>query len=119
MLAVDPKRAGRLFSVKNGFVLVSPDRGVTWRRVGKLGGWVHALRMGLHVADVLYAATDDGLWWSRNAGATWQAVPAGLAPIGRNVLWDIVVDPFRPLYLYGLPAGGGIYEIDLRPSGAP
>jgi hypothetical protein len=119
VLAVDPKRDGRLFTVKYEAVLMSPDRGVTWRPVGRLGGWVRALRMDFHAADTLYAATDHGLSWSRDAGATWQDVPAGLAPIGRNNLVDIIVDPSRPFHLYGLPIGGGVYEIDLHPSGAP
>lgn len=119
VLAVDPKHAGRLFTVKNGAVLRSLDRGVTWSAVGRLDGWVRALRMDFQATGVLYAATDHGLSWSRDAGATWQDVPAGLATIGRNNLVDIVVDPFRSFHLYGLPTGGGLYEIDLRPSGAP
>lgn len=55
----------------DGDVVVSPDEGVTWQKVGSLDGPVHALAAA---PDRWHVATDQGVLVSTDEGRTWELV---------------------------------------------
>ena len=70
-LAADPREPGRWLAGFAAGLLESRDGGVSWRLIGP-----ERAVFDLHFAgDILYLATDRGLWSSRDGGIT--AEPAG------------------------------------------
>jgi photosystem II stability/assembly factor-like uncharacterized protein len=51
---------------------------------------VRALVNHPHRPEVVYAGTDQGLYCSDNAGATWQLVDA---PLSKYAVWALTIDP--------------------------
>jgi len=96
-------------------VLRSADGGASWTQMGasvfdtNTGGariskvLVDPATAGSTATTVVYAATSDGVWISRNSGLTWTRSLAGVAT-------DLVMHPSNPQILYvalGLPGGSG------------
>jgi photosystem II stability/assembly factor-like uncharacterized protein len=92
--------SARFFNEESAGVLRSLDGGTTWRQVNHGLGDDHplfALDLAADPFDVqrIYAATENGLFRTRDRGATWQLV--GLT--GDNV-FAVAVHPFRPNALF-------------------
>jgi photosystem II stability/assembly factor-like uncharacterized protein len=60
-------------------------------------GRVNALTIDPINTNILYLATDDGLFKSTNAAQSWSAVNAGLSSL---VVKALAIDPGNPLVLY-------------------
>lgn len=70
------------------------DRGLTWSEVGStlpdvpLNDVLYDSRSD----NIMYVASDFGMFWSADAGATWAALGRGLPPVPTL---DIVLDPVQ------------------------
>jgi photosystem II stability/assembly factor-like uncharacterized protein len=94
-------------------ILKSTDGGVTWKKsldwtLAQQRG-VQALRLNPKNPDVVFAGTSEGLYRSRDAGATWEQVLNTLMAV------DVAVNPANPDIVYvscgnmGTP-GAGVYR---------
>jgi hypothetical protein len=131
-VAFDPSRAGVMYAgTEGGHVYRSLDAGDNWTAIDAGGlpqdrGGVTEIQQTMHpqpvyvVApdpknkDVLYAATDVGVYRTRDGGATWTAVNNGL--IDRRVR-AFGVDPKDPQTVYAgtgdmadLGRSGGVFK---------
>jgi hypothetical protein len=90
-------RSAAVFS----FVLALPGLAAAqsdaWIVHGPDGGSVHCLAVVPGNADVLYAGTDEGVYRSDDAGATWRPARAGL-PAAR--VQALAIEPSAPDTLY-------------------
>jgi photosystem II stability/assembly factor-like uncharacterized protein len=69
-----------------------------WRILGPDGGQVNDLVFQPGSSQVLYAAVQGGIYKSRDAGATWTWVGAGL--YSRAQVLNVAVDPVHPETVY-------------------
>jgi photosystem II stability/assembly factor-like uncharacterized protein len=92
------------------YVYVTRDYGKTWRAIaaGLPQSEVHVVREDPRNADVLYAGTGKGVWWSTDAGASWLPFPAPLPPVEVR---DLAVQPVAG-DLIAATHGRGIYIFD-------
>jgi photosystem II stability/assembly factor-like uncharacterized protein len=92
------------------YVYATDDEGKTWRLIvrGLPHGEVHVVREDPANANVLYAGTGTGVWWSEDRGASWKAFPATLPAV--EVL-DLAVQP-RSGDLIAATHGRGMYVLD-------
>ncbi|HEX3466983.1 MAG TPA: hypothetical protein VHT05_02665 [Candidatus Elarobacter sp.] len=92
------------------YVYVTTDFGRSWRRItsGLPASEVHVVREDPANADVLYAGTGKGVWWSRNRGAAWEKFPAAMPAVEVR---DLAVQP-RSGDLIAATHGRGIYVFD-------
>lgn len=96
--ALDPSEPGRLFAVAgDGAIYTTEDGGSNWDRIESplLHLWVNGLVIDGGHSDVLYAATDRGLYRSRDAGLAWQLVPT---PKFR--VYSVATVPGQPRLVY-------------------
>jgi hypothetical protein len=77
-IAVTSNAAVLLANVHVGGIPRSTDGGLTWQPTIDVGSDVHEVRAHPHHPDVVVAAAANGLWMSRDAGATWKVERAGL-----------------------------------------
>ncbi|HUI61528.1 MAG TPA: hypothetical protein VLX90_14970, partial [Steroidobacteraceae bacterium] len=73
------------------YVYMTSDGGKTWRRIDSglpQGSFVHAVREDSDKQDLLYAATETGVFVSFDAGAHWQSLQLNLP---RSPVHDLVV----------------------------
>lgn len=76
-VVADPRTPGRFYACRtDGGLWVSDDGGLRWRRILARDAWSMAVDAG--DPRRLVANGADGLWLSRDAGATWVALPPGL-----------------------------------------
>ena len=73
------------------YIFKTTDMGKTWSKV--VAGipadvYVHAVRMDRKRKGLLYAATEHGVFFSWDDGATWQSLQTNLPPAP---IWDITV----------------------------
>lgn len=122
----DPERiylaAGKFLFHDNGTIYTSGDRGATWTKLDldlTMGGnetkrWIGE-RLAVDPFDsqvLLFGSRLDGLWRSRDAGASWQAIafPGVLQPdIG---ITDVTFHPTVAGRVYATAYGYGIYRSD-------
>jgi photosystem II stability/assembly factor-like uncharacterized protein len=86
-----PHRVGTAYAVvdrhyvgdRAPYVYVTDDYGATWRAIvhGLPAAEVHVVREDPVAANVLYAGTGKGVWWSWNRGVSWQPFPAPLPAV--------------------------------------
>ena len=74
-----------------------------WTSYGPPGGDVAILAIDPITPSTLYAGTDDGVFKSTNAGATWVAT--GLTT---TFVFAVAIDPSTPSNLYAGAGGGGV-----------
>lgn len=112
-LAADPFSPGVLYAAvfvpRGRRVYKSLDGGATW---GPASG---GLSVDLSVAKIVpdpktpgtfYAATNRGVYVTKNGGGLWTAMNAGLEDVP---VWDVAIDPLHPGVFYA--AGPeGLYE---------
>lgn len=94
-ITAHPERPRRLFAaVEIGGVLVSHDGGERWES-RLVGADVHRLVIASDDPDRVYAATESGLYESRDGGTTWTTVP----PIDGLYVKHIAFGPDGTLYV--------------------
>ena len=123
-IRVAPDKPTRLYMAYRGYIYRSDDRGAHWtqtafRRVEmdandgfRMGG--QKLAVDPHNADVVYAGTaKDGLFVTRDAGATWQSI--GAVPKSKDAenggnrgFGGIAIDPASGA-IYAPSSGNGVY----------
>jgi photosystem II stability/assembly factor-like uncharacterized protein len=60
------------------------DYGATWTRINEgipVGEYTRSIREDLVKSGLLYAATERGMWISRDAGAHWESLKKNLPPV--------------------------------------
>jgi photosystem II stability/assembly factor-like uncharacterized protein len=95
---------------RNNTLQRSSDAGATWATVAVPGPFL-SVAVDAANPDILYLGTETrGVLRSANGGGTWRAINAGLAPLGRLWVPDVVTDPKVPFTAYAFPAKGGIFQ---------
>ncbi len=107
-ILVDPRNPQRIFAaawtrdpsaIAGGGVFRSDDAGISWRPSGLRGQAVRALAQANSDPDVLVAGTLEGVFQSRDLGATWQRIsPESNAEL-RNID-SVAIDPRNPDVIY-------------------
>jgi photosystem II stability/assembly factor-like uncharacterized protein len=107
-MLVDPRRSQTLFAGSwtrdpslgdGGGVFRSDDGGLTWQASGLAGQAVRALVQAPSNPDVLIAGTLEGVFASRDSGASWQRISPESNLELRNID-SLAVDPGRPEIIY-------------------
>ncbi len=100
-ILVDPAAPARVFvATAQGGVLVTENRGATWRALQWFGGPIH--RLAMTSDSTLWAIPQGGgLWRSRTRGETWEDLSAKLATLaGAQTIAAFVQDPAQPRMIY-------------------
>ncbi|NOY81240.1 MAG: hypothetical protein GXP31_09575 [Kiritimatiellaeota bacterium] len=105
-----------------GQIYKSIDAGESWRLLDGIatlapGAVIHRLALRPDRPNVLFAATDKGLFMSRDAGVSWSRREAGLP---HRYLRNVLVHPRQPDVMYAVlwsppgetPWRGGVYRSD-------
>jgi photosystem II stability/assembly factor-like uncharacterized protein len=132
VLVVDRQNSQTIFAGTISGILKSVDGGANWHsanlglgttpgsqgRPGPYAG-VSALTIDPETADILYAATNVGLFKSRDGGASWVDANAGLptVPVGpgtvRNLpVYLVAIAPRNPTTIYA--GGSDVFYMDGR-----
>ena len=91
-IEVDRTTPGRVLAGTDDGVFVSTDRAHTWTRAGAAGVAILDLKQSrLDPALWLAAAYRNGLWLSRDGGASWA--PAGPAATRAHSIHGVALDP--------------------------
>lgn len=124
-LAIDPTNPSIVYAGARAFISSeirgpggvhkSTDAGGSWQPAnGEEGHPIGTARVHALVVDgirpqVVYAATDVGVFRSTDGAASWTALDAGLfAPDTRA----LVIDPLDPNVLHVATFGGGVFSIE-------
>lgn len=110
-MLVDERIPGQVFAVLlNGDVYVSGDDGKNWKRLSTIRTWVQVYQLAQDPenGDLLYAATEEGLFSSRDRGRTWTFLPLG--PSSPASCRAIAIDPWKSSTLYAGTREEGIYK---------
>lgn len=88
----------------------SDDAGATWAPVAVPGPFL-SVAVDAANPEIVYLATNNrGVLRSTNGGGTWSEINAGLAPLGRLWVTDVVADPKFPFTVYAFPVKGGVFQ---------
>jgi photosystem II stability/assembly factor-like uncharacterized protein len=110
-MLVDEKTPGGVFAaLLNGDVYLSGDDGRSWKILSTIRPLtqVYQLVQDPESADRIYAATEKGLYCSRDRARTWTLLPCGRT--GVAACRSIAVDPWKNSTLYLGPRAEGIYK---------
>ena len=107
-LAIDPLDPDVLYAGGLG-VVKSVDGGVTWQSAGLRRSPVFGLAIDPEEAGVVYAATETGLFKSRDAGASWEPTRGGLDGVRVEA---VAIDPERHLTVYAGTDRGVYWSAD-------
>ena len=96
-------------------ILKTADGGNTWTLGGYitfLGACFYRIAVDPTNANIAYAASNLGLFRTRNGGTSWQQITSGLPAIGSTVLscCDVVVDPTNRNVIYAAFWADGVYK---------
>jgi photosystem II stability/assembly factor-like uncharacterized protein len=75
------------------YLFATSDAGATWRRIDAglpRDASTHVLRADPRDPAILYAGTEQGVWYSRNAGASWLPLQFNLPAVP---VYDLQVQP--------------------------
>ncbi|MEO0854092.1 MAG: hypothetical protein AAFY15_11420, partial [Cyanobacteria bacterium J06648_11] len=128
-LAFDPNdpevvylAAGKFLFEENGTIYKSRDRGSTWTKLDlnlTMGGNENKRWIGERLAvdpfdsqHLLFGSRLDGLWRSRDAGASWQAADFPGTLKDEIGITEITFDPAIAGRAYAAAYGDGIYQSD-------
>lgn len=95
----------------DGTVQRSGDAGASWALTGTAPDKLIDIATSATMPDQIYAATENGLFESRDAGASWQAILASTAPVS-------TVDTGADGRLRAVQLGQGLIDVDVA-SGKP
>jgi hypothetical protein len=85
-------------------LLISTDLGATWTMSNTgLAGTVNVLLTIPGNGELVYAGTNNGLFRSTDAGATWAVTPL------TSQVRTLVADPLRPANIYAGTYGAGVH----------
>jgi hypothetical protein len=85
-------------------LLISTDLGATWTMSNTgLAGTVNVLLTIPGNGELVYAGTNNGLYRSTDAGATWAVTPL------TSQVRTLVADPLRPANIYAGTYGAGVH----------
>ncbi|RMH17013.1 MAG: glycosyl hydrolase, partial [Gemmatimonadetes bacterium] len=95
------------------YILKSDDYGRSWRRIDagierSPHSFVHVVREDPRRAGMLFAGTDNAVWWSRDDGAHWTKLRLDMPPA--PVYWLVVQERFDDLVV--ATYGRGFYILD-------
>jgi photosystem II stability/assembly factor-like uncharacterized protein len=110
-MLVDEKNPGQVFAaLLNGDIYRTQDDGKSWKVLSTIRPWaqVYQLVQDPENADRIYAATEEGLYCSRDQAKTWTLLPCGSA--GGAACRAIAVDPWKNSTLYLGTRAEGIYK---------
>ena len=96
-----------------GYLLRSSDRGLTWKRTNKTNiGLVYKIIVNPLNEDIVFIASNTGLWRSTNGGSTWDSGIVGRTklPLTYGDITDAVMDPDNPSILYIGVRGSGLWK---------
>lgn len=95
---------------RSPYVYVTRDFGKSWRAIasGLPPHELHVVREDPHDSGVLYAGSGDGVWWSRNGGASWERFPA---PLPAVEVRDLAIQPIAG-DLIAATHGRGLFVFD-------
>jgi photosystem II stability/assembly factor-like uncharacterized protein len=120
-VAASPTQAGVVFAAVvpggswGGTLYRSTDAGGTWARVPNLTG-ISVRDLEFAPDGKAYAATQDGVWTSTDAGQTWTRQNFGIGPLN-NEVFDIAIDPGNASTIWaGITAAAGFQTINLMRS---
>lgn len=109
-LLPDQKLPGQIFAaLSTGDLFVTRDEGNSWKIVSTVRKWdrIYQLVQDPENGDILYAATEQGLFVSRNRGSEWTRIgPAAGDALPCRVL---TIDPWKTSNLYLGTGANGIY----------
>ena len=96
-------------------ILKTADGGNTWTLGGYttfLGACFYRIAVDPTNANIAYAASNLGLYRTRNGGTSWQQITSGLPAISSTVLscCDVVVDPTNRNVVYVAFWADGVYK---------
>jgi uncharacterized protein (TIGR03437 family) len=132
VLAIDPRNPATVYAGDaNGGVFKSMDAGASWSAANSglpnHSNWIGALVIDPQNPGTVYAGTsgasfdgcsvpcsgfDDGVFMTRDGGAHWTAVNAGLTTPHVS---SLALDPRTPGTLYAGTIGGGVFAITFAP----
>jgi hypothetical protein len=96
---VDVQNSDHVFVATQGNgIVASIDGCKTWQLINNgLGNlFVNTIAINPNAPGTLYAATDDGAWYSTDVGHSWHLVKAGL--VTTNVVYSIMVGQDGNIY---------------------
>jgi photosystem II stability/assembly factor-like uncharacterized protein len=109
-----PARPSTLFAVLRGNLLSkSADGGATWKlttglvAAGHTGPFISSIIGDPNDEDTVYLMTDQGLFRTKDGGATWTLLSQNLDVSGSSVL---AIDSARSAGLYLSRTGSGVYR---------
>jgi photosystem II stability/assembly factor-like uncharacterized protein len=115
-------RPARKNSDGKGHIYRSTDAGETWRLLDGIAKWandavIHRLAIRRDDPNVLFAATDKGLFKSTDGGVTFERKETGLP---HRFCRNVIISPSRPDVMYVVmwsthakePWHGGVYRSD-------
>jgi photosystem II stability/assembly factor-like uncharacterized protein len=112
-IAVAPSDADRLAVIDPYSTFLSLDEGRSWRNVREWGPDLNrSVVFDPLDANTLYNGVTNGVYRSRDGGATWSFFSRGLPGVVVN---DLVFDPADPTKLYAATSSAGVFVMDLRP----
>ncbi len=108
-LATPPSGGPRVYAgVLRQGVARSDDNGASWRWMGLTGRVIDSIAVHPTRADIVYAATDGGLYKSTNAGTSWRL----LHRVRYEGHTAVAIAPSRPRVVYAATFEGGVFRSD-------
>ncbi|MBN1979749.1 MAG: protein kinase [Anaerolineae bacterium] len=110
--AIDPSDGQRIFVATKGAGVWASENGcMRWEMRSSELGNLFVSGIAVHPAnpDIIYAATSDGVYVSRDGARQWELVSGGEQ--NGTVAYDIAVDPRKPHNVY-VSTPLGIFELD-------
>ena len=97
------------------YIFVTNDAGATWQPIVNglpAHDFVRVVREDPHASAVLFAGTEDGVWWTTTSGRSWAPFPAKLPAVSVH---DLRIQPDRDDLIAGTHGRGVWIFDDLRP----
>ncbi len=103
-IGVDPRDSAKLYvGTSTGEVYVSKDKGAKWTWLANLGtggapkSLITALVVDSLDSSIIYASNVEGVWKSKDGGASWTAITSGLSD---TRIISLTLDPKKPTNVF-------------------